>query len=229
MMRSMIRLEKVSKTYFLGEEEVRAVDNVSLEIEKGEYASIMGPSGCGKSTLMYLIGLLETPSAGKLLLDNRDVSKMTDDELSNIRNQKVGFIFQSFNLINKFTVWENVLMPIRYTKGKPGFDPEKRAEELLKRFGIWERRGFLPNKISGGQQQRTAVARALIMKPTVILADEPTGNLDSASGEEIMDLLADLNKELKVTIIVVTHEPKIANKTRRRIFMKDGKVIKENK
>lgn len=225
----MIKLENVSKTYYLGDEEVKAIDNVSIEIKKKEYVSILGPSGCGKSTMMYLIGLLETPSSGKLLLDGKDVSKLDDDELSAIRNLEIGFVFQSFNLINKFTVWENVLMPTRYLKNKIDFDPEKRAEELLKRFGIWERRHFFPNKISGGQQQRASVARALIMKPSVILADEPTGNLDTASGNEIMDLLASLNKDTGVTIVVVTHEMEVADRTRRKIYMKDGKVVNQGR
>lgn len=225
----MIKLDRVSKTYFLGDEEVKAVDDVSLEIKKKEYVSILGPSGCGKSTMMHLIGLLEVPSSGKLLLEGKDVSRLSDDDLSEIRNRKVGFVFQSFNLINKFTIWENVLMPTRYARSSIDFNVEKNAEDLLKRFGIWERRNFYPNKVSGGQQQRAAVARALIMKPSVILADEPTGNLDTASGDEIMDLLASLNKELGVTIVVVTHELEIAEKTRRRIYMRDGKVVKETK
>lgn len=225
----MIKLNRVSKTYFLGDEEVKAVDDVSLEIKKKEYVSILGPSGCGKSTMMHLIGLLEVPSSGKLLLEGKDVSRLSDDDLSEIRNRKVGFVFQSFNLINKFTIWENVLMPTRYARSSIDFNVEKNAEDLLKRFGIWERRNFYPNKVSGGQQQRAAVARALIMKPSVILADEPTGNLDTASGDEIMDLLASLNKELGVTIVVVTHELEIAEKTRRRIYMRDGKVVKETK
>jgi ABC-type lipoprotein export system ATPase subunit len=225
----MIKLDRVSKTYFLGDEEVKAVDDVSLEIKKKEYVGILGPSGCGKSTMMHLIGLLEVPSSGKLLLEGKDVSRLSDDDLSEIRNRKVGFVFQSFNLINKFTIWENVLMPTRYARSSIDFNVEKNAEDLLKRFGIWERRNFYPNKVSGGQQQRAAVARALIMKPSVILADEPTGNLDTASGDEIMDLLASLNKELGVTIVVVTHELEIAEKTRRRIYMRDGKVVKETK
>ncbi len=225
----MIKLDRVSKTYFLGDEEVKAVDDVSLEIKKKEYVGILGPSGCGKSTMMHLIGLLEVPSSGKLLLEGKDVSRLSDDDLSEIRNRKVGFVFQSFNLINKFTIWENVLMPTRYARSSVDFNVEKNAEDLLKRFGIWERRNFYPNKVSGGQQQRAAVARALIMKPSVILADEPTGNLDTASGDEIMDLLASLNKELGVTIVVVTHELEIAEKTRRRIYMRDGKVVKETK
>ena len=197
----MIKFKNVSKTYFLGEEKVKAVDNISLEIKKGEYVSVVGPSGCGKSTLMYGMGLLDIPTSGKITIDGLDVSKLTDDQLSEIRNQKIGFVFQSFNLINKFTVMENVLLPTKYMKTKVNFNTEKRAEELLKQFGIWERRNFFPNKISGGEQQRVAIARSLIMSPSIILADEPTGNLDTKAGHEILNLLSDLNKKLKVTIV----------------------------
>jgi putative ABC transport system ATP-binding protein len=225
----MIKLDKVCKTYFLGEEKVKAVDDVSLEIKKGEYVSILGPSGCGKSTLMYLIGLLDVPSQGKIVIDGKDVSKLPDEELSRFRNEKVGFVFQSFNLINKFTVWENVLLPTRYVKSKLDFDPKKKAEELLKQFGIWERKDFFPNKISGGQQQRVAIARALIMNPGVIMADEPTGNLDQKTGHEILDLLGKLNKELEVTIVLVTHELDIARRTKRRIKMQDGRVVSQGR
>ena len=150
---------------------------------------------------------------------------LTDEELSKLRNEKIGFVFQSFNLINKFTALENVLLPTKYIKSKLDFDPEKRAEKLLKQFGIWERRNFFPNKISGGQQQRVAVARALIMNPSIILADEPTGNLDTKSGHEILDLLGDLNKNLKVTVVLITHEMDIAKRTKRRVVMKDGQVV----
>lgn len=225
----MIKLQKVSKTYYLGEEEVKAVDNISLHIKKGEYVSILGPSGCGKSTLMYNMGLLDVPTSGKIIIDGQDVSKLTDDELSNLRNQKIGFVFQSFNLINKFTALENVLLPVKYAKDKLDFDPEERAEELLKQFGIWERRNFFPNKISGGQQQRVAVARALMMNPIIILADEPTGNLDTKTGHEILDLLGDLNKKLKVTIVLITHELDIARRTKRKIIMKDGQIVSSKK
>lgn len=221
----MIKLKNVSKTYFLGEEKVKAVDNVSLEIKKGEYVSILGPSGCGKSTLMYNIGLLDVPTSGQIIIDGQDVSKLSDDELSKIRNQKIGFVFQSFNLINKFTVLENILLPVKYIKTKIDFNPEERAEKLLKQFGIWERRNFFPNKISGGEQQRVAVARSLIMNPRIILADEPTGNLDSKNGHEILDMLGDLNKKLKVTIVLITHELDIAGRTKRKIMMKDGQIV----
>ncbi|HJY98397.1 MAG TPA: ABC transporter ATP-binding protein [Patescibacteria group bacterium] len=221
----MIKLDHVSKSYFLGDEEVKAVKNISLTIKEKEFIGILGSSGSGKSTLMHLIGLLETPSSGKIILEGRDISKLNDDELSKIRNTTVGFVFQSFNLINRFTVLENVLMPVKYFKGGADFDAPKRAEELLKRFGIFERRNFFPNKISGGQQQRVAIARALVMSPKIILADEPTGNLDSKTGDEIINILGSLNKDFGVTVILVTHEHDIAVKTKRQIYIKDGEVV----
>jgi putative ABC transport system ATP-binding protein len=211
----------------LGDEEVKAVDDASLEIKQKEYVSILGTSGSGKSTLMYIVGLLETPTSGKVLLDGRDVSDMSDDELSKIRNHNIGFVFQSFNLINKFTVYENILLPTKYSKQKLDINPESRADELLRKFGIYERKEFFPNKISGGQQQRVAIARALIMKPKIILADEPTGNLDSKTGDEILDILEDLNKDFGVTVILVTHEKIVADRTKRKIFIRDGKIVKK--
>lgn len=223
----MIKLQDVSKSYFLGEEEVKAVCNVSLEIKRKEYIGILGSSGSGKSTLMYLIGLLEHPTTGKIYLDEKDVSKLTDDELSRIRNRRVGFVFQQFNLINKFTVIENVMLPTRYSKDKIDFIPVKRAEELLKKLGIFHRRDFFPNKISGGEQQRVAIARSLMMKPKIILADEPTGNLDSKTGDEILDVLEELNEGLGVTVILVTHEKIVANRTKRQIYIRDGEIVKK--
>ncbi len=224
----MIKIQNVSKTYYLGKEKVKAVDGVSLQIKKGEYVSIVGPSGCGKSTLMYNLGLLDIPTAGKIILDGQDVSELDDDQLSAIRNQKIGFVFQSFNLINKFTVLENILLPIKYAKIQLNFDPQQKAEELLKQFAIWDRKDFFPNKISGGQQQRVAIARALIMNPEVIMADEPTGNLDQKTGREILTLLTDLNKRLKVTIVLITHDLDIAKRTKRQIVMKDGKIVSKS-
>ncbi len=221
----MIKLVNVCKSYYLGDEEVKAVNNVNLTIREKEFIGILGSSGSGKSTLMHIIGLLEQPTSGKVILDEKDVSKLTDAELSKIRNITVGFVFQSFNLINRFTVLENVLLPTKYSKSHLDFDPVKRAEDLLKRFGIFERRNFFPNKISGGQQQRVAIARALIMNPKIILADEPTGNLDSKTGDEIIDILKSLNKEFGVTVILVTHEHVIADKTKRKIYIKDGQVV----
>jgi ABC-type lipoprotein export system ATPase subunit len=221
----MIKLQNVSKSYFLGKEEVKAVCNVDLEIKEKEYVGILGTSGSGKSTLMYLIGLLEQPSSGKILLDNKDVSKLSDEQLSHIRNRTVGFVFQSFNLINRYTVMENVLLPTHYSKSSLDFDPAKRASDLLKKFGIYERRHFFPNKISGGQQQRAAMVRALIMRPKIILADEPTGNIDTKTGDEIMDLMEKMNKDFGVTLVLVTHEKAVAKRTRRQVYIKDGKLV----
>lgn len=220
----MIKLQNVSKVFELGGETVRAVDDVNLEIRKKEFTSILGTSGSGKSSLMYLIGLLDHPTSGSIYFDDKDVSNLDDDQLSKIRNSHVGFIFQSFNLINKLTAIENVMMPTKYAE-KLDFDPRARAEELLERFGILERKNFTPNKISGGQQQRVAIARALIMKPKVILADEPTGNLDSKTGNEILKILRDLNHEFDTSVVIVTHEKEIAQWTKKQIYIKDGKIV----
>ena len=223
----MIKLQDVCKSYFLGEEEVKAVDKITLEIKQKEYISVLGSSGSGKSTLMYLIGLLELPTSGRVFFDKKDVSKLSDEELSRIRNQHVGFVFQQFNLINKFTVFENVILPTRYVKSNLDFDPLKRGEELLKKLGITHRRNFSPNKISGGEQQRVAIARALMMKPKIILADEPTGNLDSKTGDEILDVLEDLNKKLGVTLVIITHEKPVAERTKRKIYIQDGQLVEK--
>jgi ABC-type lipoprotein export system ATPase subunit len=221
----MIKLEHVNKSYVLGDSTVHAVRDVNLTIKEKEFIGILGTSGSGKSTLMHILGLLEKPSSGKVLLDGKDISKLSDDELSKIRNRTVGFVFQSFNLISRFTVLENVLLPVNYAKEKLDFDPVQKDNELLKRFGIYERRDFFPNKISGGQQQRVAIARALIMNPKIILADEPTGNLDSKTGHEIIDILKNLNTEFGVTVILVTHEHDIAARAKRQIYIKDGEVV----
>jgi putative ABC transport system ATP-binding protein len=223
----IIQLVNASKTYLLGEEKVKAVRDVSLEIYSKEYLSILGSSGSGKSTLMHLIGLLDTPSSGQIFLDQQNISQLSDEKLSHLRNRYIGFVFQSFNLINKFTVLENILLPVKYGKTKLKFSPQKRALTLLKKFGIYERKDFFPNKISGGQQQRVAIARAIIMNPKIILADEPTGNLDSKTGPEILGILEGLHREFGTTIVMVTHEKNIANRADKQIYIKDGKLVEK--
>ena len=227
MRQPIIELSKVSKTYYLGETKVKAVDNVSLKIMHNEYLSILGSSGSGKSTLMYLIGLLESATFGKIYLNGQDISRMSDDKLSSLRNQTIGFVFQSFNLLNKLTVLENVMLPAAYLKSKANFDVKAKTMDLLNRFGLKDRQNFYPNKISGGQQQRVAIARALILNPKIILADEPTGNLDSRTGPEILKLIEDLRREFKTTIVMVTHEKDIAKRAQKRVYIKDGRVVKK--
>lgn len=221
----MIKLVDVSKVYTIDSEyKFFALKKVSVEIKEKEFVSIMGASGSGKSTLMHIVGLLDSPTTGKVYIDKREISEINDNDLSRLRNEFVGFVFQQFNLINKLTVLENIMLPTIYSRRDLDFDPKDRATSILKSFGMEGKINSYPNKLSGGQQQRVAIARALMMKPRLILADEPTGNLDSKTGHEIMDLLTELNKKDRITVVLVTHEKDIAAYAKRVIKIKDGRI-----
>ncbi|MCQ3939049.1 MAG: macrolide ABC transporter ATP-binding protein [Chloroflexi bacterium] len=218
----VIEARDLRKTYKMGEIEVHALRGVSFTIERGEVVAIMGPSGSGKSTMMNTLGCLDRPTSGEYILDGESVAEMTDDQLASVRNRKVGFVFQSFNLLSRLTALGNVELPLRYagiTEGR-----RDRAKAALEAVGLSDRMTHRPYELSGGQQQRVAVARALVNNPAIIMADEPTGNLDSKVGKEIMNLLLRLNKERGTTLIIVTHDPKIAEQTGRIIRLRDGEL-----
>ena len=225
-MHVMIRTKELVKVFRTDEVETTALNKVNLEVESGEFVAIMGPSGCGKSTLLNLVGLLDNPSGGELHFMDHEVSRYTERKRTNLRKANIGFVFQSFNLIDELNVFENVELPLLYLN-KPASERKQRVEEVLERMKMSHRKKHFPQQLSGGQQQRVAIARAVVANPKLILADEPTGNLDSAHGEEVMNLLQQLNNE-GTTIVMVTHSPSDAEKAHRIVQLFDGQVVTEN-
>jgi putative ABC transport system ATP-binding protein len=226
MSEPLIRLEGVTKVFTTDEVETHALSGIHMAIEKGEYVSISGPSGCGKSTLLSLLGLLDTPTDGQYWLNGKSVAGLKLSERARIRNREIGFIFQAFNLIGDLTVYENVELPLTY-RGMPSAERKKRVQEALDKVGMTHRMKHYPSQLSGGQQQRVAVARALVGDPSVLLADEPTGNLDSANGEAVMQLLHDLHRSGS-TICMVTHDPRYARHADRQVHLYDGRIVEES-
>jgi putative ABC transport system ATP-binding protein len=224
----MIQVENITKIYRMGETQVRALDGLDLRIEKGEMTAIMGPSGSGKSTLLAILGCLDVPTSGVYRLDGQNVENLSDDQLASVRSRKIGFVFQQFNLLQRTTALENVMMPLSYA-GVNGRARRERAEEALRKVGLDDRMHHRPNELSGGQQQRVAIARALVNDPAILLADEPTGALDSKTGTEIIRLFQQLHREYGQTVIYVTHDPFIARHTKRVVRMSDGKIVSDEK
>jgi putative ABC transport system ATP-binding protein len=220
----MIKLNNVSKIYELSGIQVNAVKSVSLNINQGEFASIMGPSGSGKSTMMNILGCLDIPSTGEYFLDGTEIGSLTDNQLSEIRGEKVGFIFQTYNLLPRISAIDNVMMGLSYISNS---NNKEKAEIALEKVGLKDRMGHKPVEMSGGEQQRVSIARALVKNPRIVLADEPTGALDTKTGSEIMEILSGLNSESQITVLIVTHEPHIAEQTNRIISFRDGEVIKD--
>jgi putative ABC transport system ATP-binding protein len=222
---SLIRLEGVGKVFYTEELETHALDDIHLDIQNGEYVAIAGPSGCGKTTLLSILGLLDTPTSGDYMLDGEQVASLTASQRARIRNQHIGFIFQAFNLIGDLTVYENVELPLTY-RGMPGAERKQRVHDALERVGMAHRINHYPAQLSGGQQQRVAVARALVGQPSILLADEPTGNLDSKNGNAVMDLLRELHREGS-TICMVTHDPRYAHFADHTLNLFDGQIVSE--
>jgi putative ABC transport system ATP-binding protein len=222
---ALIRLLGVSKVFYTDEVETHALSNIHLEINRGEYIAIAGPSGCGKTTLLSLLGLLDSPTEGDYMLDGKNVANLSASERARVRNREIGFIFQAFNLIGDLTVYENVELPLTY-RGMPSSERRERVQAALERVGMAHRTKHYPSQLSGGQQQRVAVARAIVGKPLILLADEPTGNLDSKNGEAVMDLLKELHDD-GATICMVTHDPRYARHAERTIHLFDGQVVRD--
>lgn len=220
----IFELKGVWKSYSMKGVETNALRGIDLEVKSGEYTAILGPSGSGKSTLMHVMGCLDTPTRGRVFIEGREISQMKDDELAKIRREKIGFVFQSYNLIPGLTAVENISLPMRFSGHGKG-ESQRKAKDLLRKVGLQERMGHKPNEMSGGEQQRVAIARSLANDPNTILADEPTGNLDTNTGREILDLLEELHKKTGKTIIIVTHDTRLAGRAKRQIKMLDGRVV----